>query len=74
MSVFADCQDARNMQTIKEIECPRCHEPDGIEVFLKDGHTVGESICCKCKYVIPEGVHLEEYLESEEENAPISAV
>lgn len=65
MSVFADCQDVRNRKAIEEVECPKCHEPGGIEVFLKDGYTVGESSCDKCGYHIPEGVHLEEFLEEE---------
>ena len=63
MSVFADCQDVRNMKTIMEIECPKCHEEDGIEVFLKDGATVGESVCSTCGYVVPEGTPLETILE-----------
>lgn len=63
MSVFADCQDERNKKTILEIDCPGCHEEDGLEVFLKDGVTVGESICNTCGYVIPEGVSLEQFLE-----------
>ena len=41
---FADCQDVRGQKQIREIECPNCHEPGGIEVFLKDGLTVGDPI------------------------------
>ena len=52
---FADCQDVRGQKQIMEIECPNCHEPDGIEIFLKDGLTVGESKCAVCGYVLPEG-------------------
>lgn len=63
MSVFADCQDERNKKTILEIDCPKCQEEDALEVFIKDGVTVGESICTSCGYVIPEGVHLEQFLE-----------
>lgn len=63
MSVFADCQDERNKKTILEIDCPNCREEDALEVFLKDGVTVGESTCSACGYVIPEGVSLEEFLE-----------
>lgn len=63
MSVFADCQDARNMKTIREVECPSCHETDGIEIFEKDGLTVGESVCDFCGYIIPEGVNFEIYVE-----------
>ncbi|HIZ66355.1 MAG TPA: hypothetical protein H9809_10730 [Candidatus Blautia pullicola] len=64
MSMFADCQDVRNMKTIVEIDCLKCHEKDGIEVFLKDGLTVGDSICDFCGYVIPEGSRLEDSAES----------
>lgn len=63
MSVFADCQDERNKKTIMEIDCPKCQEENALEVFIKDGVTVGESICTSCGYVIPEGVHLEQFLE-----------
>ncbi|MCI8417083.1 MAG: YheV family putative metal-binding protein [Lachnospiraceae bacterium] len=63
MSVFADCQDERNKKTIMEIDCPKCQEEDALEVFIKDGVTIGESICTSCGYVIPEGVHLEQFLE-----------
>lgn len=63
MSVFADCQDERNKKTIMEIDCPKCQEEETLEVFIKDGVTVGESICTSCRYVIPEGVHLEQFLE-----------
>ena len=63
MSVFADCQDERNKKEIMEICCPECQEEDGLEVFLKDGVTVGESICNSCGYAIPEGVHLEQFLK-----------
>ena len=52
---FADCQDVRNQKQIMEIECPNCHELDGIEVFLKDEVTVGESECAVCGYILPEG-------------------
>lgn len=63
MSVFADCQDVRNMQTIMEIDCPKCGSQDGIEVFIKDGYTLGDSVCENCGFVVPEGIHLEEFLE-----------
>lgn len=63
MSVFADCQDERNKKTILEIDCSNCYEEGGIEVFLKDGATVGESVCSACGYVISEGTNLEEFLE-----------
>ena len=59
MSVSSGCQEARNMVSIKEVECPKCREI--IEVFERDGKTDGESVCEKCGYVIPEGVYTEEY-------------
>lgn len=64
MSEFANCQDIRNMKKILEIDCPKCFEEGGIEVFLKDGETVGDSMCSACGYVIPEGTDLEELLEA----------
>ena len=30
---FANCQDVRNQKKIQELDCPRCHEPGGIEPF-----------------------------------------
>lgn len=63
MGMFADCQDARNMKTIREVECPKCHVQDGIELFEKDGLTVGDSICDFCGYILPEGVNYEKYVE-----------
>ncbi len=52
---FADCQDARNQKQIFEIDCPKCHEAGSIEVFMKDGVTVGDSECDACGYILPEG-------------------
>ena len=34
-----------------------------IEVFIRDGQTVGESICDQCGFAIPGDVHLSLYLE-----------
>ena len=34
---FSNCQDVRNQKKIQELDCPRCHEPGGIEAFVKDG-------------------------------------
>ena len=61
---FANCQDARNQKQILEVDCPRCHEPGGIEVFVKDGLTVEDSECEACGYLLPEGT---EFAELEEE-------
>ncbi len=63
MGKFSDCQEARNRKTITELACPKCHEEDGIEVILKEGVTVGESVCTVCGYVIPEGTNLGEFVE-----------
>lgn len=41
--VLPTCQEARGMTTIEEIDCPKCGGV--IEVFIRDGQTVGESIC-----------------------------
>ncbi|MGI6006446.1 MAG: hypothetical protein ACOX8E_03015 [Ruminococcus sp.] len=66
MSVLTGCEDARNMKKIEEITCPGCHKEGGIEVILKEGCTVGDSVCDACGYVIPEGTNLEEYLHESE--------
>lgn len=58
MSVLSGCQDARHMKTIEEIDCPRCHVQETIEVILQDGASIGDSICDSCGYVLPEGSHL----------------
>lgn len=63
MIEFADCQDIRKMPIIQEIDCPRCNAADGIEVISRDNLTVGESICDRCGFIIPEGVELELYLK-----------
>lgn len=63
MSVFAGCMDARNMVSVYEVTCPRCREESAIEVFERDGQTVGESPCDVCGFSIPEGIKLREYLE-----------
>lgn len=57
---FANCQDIRNQKQILELDCPKCHETGGIEVFVKDGVTVGDSECAACGYILPEGTELEE--------------
>lgn len=64
MSVFAGCMDVRNMLMVTEIECPHCGEKDGMEIFTKDGLSVGESSCRQCGYGIPEGIHLDTYLKN----------
>lgn len=61
MAVFAACWDVRNMTSISEIDCPKCGAREGIEVFERDGLTVGESRCEKCGFEIPADVHLEEF-------------
>ena len=51
---------------IKEMACPECGAGDGIEVFERDGLTVGDSVCCQCGFTIPEGVGLEECVSTEQ--------
>ena len=63
MIAFADCQDVRKMTVIREINCPACGARDGIEVFERENQTVGDSVCDKCGYIIPEGVVLDLFLE-----------
>ena len=53
---------------IKEMACPECGAGDGIEVFERDGLTVGDSVCCQCGFTIPEGVGLEDYLKNYRDN------
>ena len=42
---FANCQDVRNQKKIQELDCPRCHEPGGIEAFVKDGILAEDGVC-----------------------------
>lgn len=58
MSTLLGCHDARNMTSIQEIACPSCGYD--IEVFVKDGVSVGDSVCEKCGYKVSEGSHLEQ--------------
>ena len=58
MSVAVGCENARNMITIKEIDCPGCK--DCIEVFIGDGRTTGDAACETCGYMVPENIYLEE--------------
>ena len=52
---FANCQDVRNQKKIQELDCPRCHEPGGIEAFVKDGILAEDGVCDNCGYILPEG-------------------
>ena len=67
MIAFADCQDIRKMTVIKEIDCPKCGAKDGIEVFERDGQTIGDSVLDQCGIIVPEGVVPELYLEEIEQ-------
>ena len=42
---FSNCQDVRNQKRIQELDCPRCHEPGGIEAFVKDGILAEDGVC-----------------------------
>lgn len=55
---ISDCQDFRNQKKIVELDCPKCHEPEGIEAFVKDQVTVGDSTCVMCGYTISDGTYL----------------
>lgn len=57
---FANCQDVRNQKKIQELDCPHCHEPGGIEAFVKDGIPAEDGVCDNCGYILPEGTELEE--------------
>ena len=50
MGFFSGCTDARNMISIKEVKCPKCNAD--IEVFVRDGKIVGDSVCDNCGYTI----------------------
>ena len=52
MGFFSGCMDARSMTSIKEVKCPKCSAD--IEVFVRDGKTVGDSVCDNCGYTIKE--------------------
>ena len=51
------------MAVTKEIDCPGCGAKKGIEVFVRDNQTIGDSVCDQCGFTIPEGVVLELYLD-----------
>ena len=46
------------MISIVEIKCPKCGAD--IEVFVRDGKTVGDSVCDQCGYTIKENQNIEE--------------
>ena len=52
MGFFSGCTDARNMISIKEVKCPKCSAD--IEIFVRDGKTVGDIVCDNCGYTIKE--------------------
>ena len=49
---FSNCQDVRNQKKIQELDCPRCHEPGGIEAFVKDGILAEDGVCDNCGYIL----------------------
>ena len=53
---FANCQDVRNQKKIQELDCPRCHEPGGIEAFVKDGILAEDGVCDNCGYILSAGL------------------
>ncbi|MDK2943075.1 MAG: hypothetical protein PWP56_2588 [Acetobacterium sp.] len=58
MSILAGCHEARNNFVLKEIACPECG--DYIELFVRDGKTIGTEKCASCDCVIGEGLSLTE--------------
>ena len=70
---FSNCQDVRNQKKIRELDCPRCHEPGGIEAFVKDGILAEDGVCDNCGYILPEGTELEEeaFKERTDENSSL---
>ena len=50
----------KKSEKIQELDCPRCHEPGGIEAFVKDGILAEDGVCDNCGYILPEGTELEE--------------
>ncbi len=53
---FSNCQDVRNQKKIQELDCPRCHEPGGIEAFVKDGILAEDGVCDNCGYILPDSL------------------
>ena len=47
MGFFSGCTGARNMISIKEVKCPKCSAD--MEVFVRDGKTVGDIVYDKRK-------------------------
>lgn len=60
MSVLPSCQDVRNQFVLKEITCPKCGNE--MEVFIRDGKTIGTEKCEICGCVIVEGQQASEIL------------
>ena len=56
-----DQKTTYSYQRTPGLDCPKCGGV--IEVFIRDGQTVGESICDQCGFAIPGDVHLSLYLE-----------
>lgn len=54
MSILAGCHEARNNFVLTEIACPECG--DYIELFVRDGKSIGTEKCASCNYVIDEGL------------------
>ena len=63
MSILAGCHEARNNFVLKEIACPECG--DLIELFVRDGKTIGIEKCASCDYVIGEGLSLSEIVREQ---------
>lgn len=53
MSVMEGCHGAKNRVEIVEMDCPRCGGV--IELFVKEGLTVGDAKCETCGYEVSAG-------------------
>ena len=67
MGFFSGCMDARNMTSIEEVKCPKCSAD--MEVFVRDGKTVGDSVCDNCGYTIKEN-----QIDQDEQDQPLSYI
>lgn len=56
MSILTSCQDVRNNFVLKEIACPKCGNL--IELFIRDGKTVGTAKCDICGVTISDGLQV----------------
>lgn len=63
MSILAGCHESRNNFVLTEIACPECG--DYIELFVRDGKSIGIEKCASWHYVIDEGLSLSEIVREQ---------